>query len=354
MKKSTGYLGLALLVPVALLIASCGVYDRAWKGFFCVLSLGDCECIYNENSESCKVDANKGNSPDDPALPADCICRLSKHDVQVFFANKPNIYKTFPDESVHIYAGRCDNINVCPEPVSFITGNIYATIDRWHEYDDWIGEGDFWYFDGTLTDKDGNILSENRIERTPGRVSIMLASAAGAVNISASPLNCEEECKTNSIYCTKVTGEGVGSERAVSMRSLYYEMKNSIGGRVQIQEIMRMFSIEEDPCSRGDMYLEDGIASNVGGSCDLDHEIDFGLGAKVGIQISVPHKVEAALKNEGESLRFIFEDEGMSGVLKISDDRLNQNYGGLIKEIIANNRKALFSTETGCIAVSYW
>lgn len=354
MTKSTVYLSLVLFVPVALLIASCDVYDRAWKGFFCVLSLGDCECIYNENSETCKVDANKGNPPDDPPLFSDCICRLSKHDVQVFFANKPVIYKTFPDQPVHIYASGCKNINVCPEPVSVITGNLYSTIDKWHEYDDWVGEGDFWYFDGTITDKNGNILSENRIERTPGRVHMMLASAGGALNLSASKLNCEEECKTNSVYCTKVTGDGVGPEKAVSLRNLYYEMKNSIGGRIEIEELMRMFFIENDPCNRGDMFLEDGVASNVGGPCDLDHEIDFGLGAKVGIQISIPHKVKAILKSEGESLRFIFEDEGMSGVLKISDDRLNQNYGGLIEEIVANNRKALFSTETGCIAVSYW
>ncbi|MCP4987622.1 MAG: hypothetical protein GY928_16650 [Colwellia sp.] len=343
-----------ILSLIVLLGYGCSNFE---KDIVCFIRLGDCNCVYHPEKVECHEDTVK-NKVANPPIFSECICKLANNDVQVFFNDKPSKYGEFPQKPIPVYNNACVNFNLCPEPITIVTGSLFIAPERWTFHDDLIGQRDYSVLEGTPTDKDGNSLTVKSIFREKNKIKMKVASIDDGIVIGASKLQCKAECDKDSFYCSNLPVNSIGFSRGNSLKNLQKKIHGSSEEKIQISEILSMFGLQDDPCDRSEIDVSNGKMRNSGRACEIRQQADFGPSGVVILKMDIPEQLQAEVTSYGSELEIYFPEEKNSALLTITDKNeeeswLNSDYGGLVYRIQTTSNKAIFSTSSGCISVAF-
>lgn len=164
---------------------------------------------------------------------------------------------------------------------------------------------------------------------------------------SNEPLDCRLECSSYSEFCI---GGALPDGITRSVLQLYSRL-NSLGteeGRLQSLEILQIFNQRSDPCNRGHTVLSDGRLVNEGDECVATVPIREWNTA---VELVLPARIAGSWVNAGGDVAAVFGDASTAAELRISDEGLNGEWGGLIRSVRANGSRVHLETENGCLMV---
>ena len=168
-------------------------------------------------------------------------------------------------------------------------------------------------------------------------------------------LDCKAECKLgaetgNCVFVNAVVSRPEYRDRISDFQSLI--TANLGQGRIPHSSVMKLFDSQNEPCGRGDLDLSsDGVFANGSTSnkeCYLDYRSKL-IGA---VTLGVPSYFSGRYVDGGQTGVFDlkFENEDQAFELIFSDPALNQSIGGKLLEINILKNRALFRTQTACLA----
>lgn len=168
-------------------------------------------------------------------------------------------------------------------------------------------------------------------------------------------LDCKVECKLgsetgNCVFLNAVVSRPEYRERITAFQSLI--VSNLRRGRVPHASVVDLFDSQTDPCGRGDLDLSsDGVFANGGVSneaCYLEYQSNL-IG---GVTVGVPRYFSGRYVDSGQAGVFDlkFENEDQAFELIFVDPALNQSIGGRLLEVNILRNRALFRTQTACLA----
>lgn len=168
---------------------------------------------------------------------------------------------------------------------------------------------------------------------------------------SNDPASCRNECEsayTFSAYC--LNGE-LPQPQGGGIMSLYEFLKDPNQQALSSERLQRMFDIDEDPCERKATNLAAGEFSNSGLACALGSEItDLAAVAT----IKVPPYLNGKIQRIEDSVLLEFDDSGTAPALELSDEYLNEDWGGYIRHIEADGEHLRLGIGyQSCIQVRY-
>lgn len=168
-------------------------------------------------------------------------------------------------------------------------------------------------------------------------------------------LDCKVECKLgaetgNCVFINTVVSRPEYRERITDFQSLI--VTNLGQGRIPHSSVMDLFDSQNDACGRGDLDLSsDGVFANGATSsaaCYLEyHSNPIGT-----VTLGVPSYFSGRYLGGGQAGVFDleFENEDQAFELIFGDSALNQSIGGKLLEINILQNRALFRTQTACLA----
>ncbi len=172
------------------------------------------------------------------------------------------------------------------------------------------------------------------------------------VNFSNDPLNCTAICEGGNFnFCQVFAPDGARIAQLAEFEDL---VKERNGGSIAVSEMHTIFQIEEveDTCERGPLRLSGGQVSNTGPDrCTINASTRISS-LPVNVDISIPASLRADIKSlssVGITVEFASESEAMS--VRLSDEYLNDKWGGSIQLLSTNANGIFASTAKSCISI---
>ncbi|MBR9843839.1 MAG: hypothetical protein GYB25_11805 [Rhodobacteraceae bacterium] len=168
-------------------------------------------------------------------------------------------------------------------------------------------------------------------------------------------LDCKVECKLgsetgNCVFINAVVSRPEYRDRITNLQAL---ITTHLGqGRISHATMMNLFDNPDDPCDRGDLDLSpDGVFANGSTSndaCYLQYESNL-IGT---VTLGVPDYFSGRYVGGAQTGVFDlkFENEAQAFEVIFGDAALNQSIGGKLLEINILPNRALFRTQTACLA----
>jgi hypothetical protein len=123
--------------------------------------------------------------------------------------------------------------------------------------------------------------------------------------------------------------------------------------RIAKDSIMRTFDVQTDPCGRSDTVFDGNTVRNTGQACDLSGDIAVGSNMTTGISVHIGEVLEGEITVGGSKLSATFRDAGYAPHIGFDDPDLERDWGGSVKEVLADENFVAFGTEKGCIAMLF-
>ena len=164
---------------------------------------------------------------------------------------------------------------------------------------------------------------------------------------SNEPLDCRLECSGYSEFCI----DGALPDGITRSVLQLYSRLNSLGaedGRLQSVEVLQIFNQRSDPCNRGHTVLSNGRLVNEGDECVATVPIPEWNTA---VALAFPARIAGSWVNAGGDVAAVFEDASTAAELRINDEGLNEEWGGLIRSVRATSSRVHLETENGCMMV---
>ncbi len=172
------------------------------------------------------------------------------------------------------------------------------------------------------------------------------------VNFSNDPLNCTAICEGGNFdFCQVFAPDGARIAQLAEFEDL---VKERNGGSIAVSEMHTIFQIEEvkDTCERGPLRLSGGQVANTGPDrCTINASTRISS-RPVNVDISIPASLRADIKSlspAGVTVEFASESEAMS--VRLSDEFLNDKWGGPIQLLSTNANGIFASTAKSCISI---
>lgn len=179
----------------------------------------------------------------------------------------------------------------------------------------------------------------------------LLAACAAAFGQQAavSRYECTAACggAAPTPYCLVAPRD---AKLASALQELRSRLGNPTSPRLSKADLMHIFDLTEDPCTRSDTVREKGIWSNIGAACLLSVNVDVFPGAtKVPIRIHIPAEMYFTVSQQAQWLKIA--PQRTATLLEIADANLHNDWGGTIQSVYADASQALFQVPRGCIKV---
>ena len=196
---------------------------------------------------------------------------------------------------------------------------------------------------------DGAALDADTV--TAGIASVF--SAGRAWDVAMTRGTCEVECNNPvSPYCMSIPAEqGDSGVLLDSIGEASAELERQTDPQ-PLAIYMRIFSVTEDPCSRGPVHVAGEYVYNEGKLCTLHAAFTLeGLRQSLDFTIDVPDSV-LALRSTGDGhVSLAFDDDQSSPRLRLSDPALDDEWGGIVRSIEASRGRIVVETDKGCLGM---
>ncbi|WP_148213073.1 hypothetical protein [Methylocella silvestris] len=124
-------------------------------------------------------------------------------------------------------------------------------------------------------------------------------------------------------------------------------------GVIKKSDVMNIFHVDGDGCNRGDTFINNGQIENSGeGDCYLSAELPVQDVKEKGVSLYMPIHVIGAVNINGRSIDLKFSDRKSAPLLNFDDGGLQNEWGGAVRSISADQTRVMFGTDTGCIMLS--
>lgn len=163
--------------------------------------------------------------------------------------------------------------------------------------------------------------------------------------------NCRAVCRDfASGDCLLPPLEHSASELLAQLGKLRELALTNKSGSLKQVAIMKIFGLTDDPCHRGDTQIVGGKIKNVGqSSCALKAALPLPNTTKNGITLLIPALAVGDISFEASMVSIDFSDVNAAPFLRLEDDDLQRDWGGVVHSITASPGAVLVGTDNGCI-----
>jgi hypothetical protein len=147
---------------------------------------------------------------------------------------------------------------------------------------------------------------------------------------------CREECSTGSPYCLRFKLQTRDQAGLNQLR----ERLGSSTSVIKSSDMLTMFSIDRDPCNRGDTVAADGYIANLGedGACELTTQLPI-----TDVTIQLPELLRGTFASNSAGIQVVFNDRRTRAQLHFSDPGLDADWGGHIVAVLGAQEYVNFS-----------
>lgn len=315
-----------------------------------------CDCFDPNQQSGTSKPSNPSSSAD---AYADCICSYSNGTVGAWFRNRPAAYQKFG--TLKVSSGSCADLSLCEriknsdlsETIPFITGTAFISANNWVENVNLLNGHTLWVLFGRLVQQSS--IPESDLEQRLAmqalrelRFSTKFLRRIAADNFVNTASNCKVECSKESPFCF---ASAIPQDQSASLRQLY-RLTSVKPPKIDMREMLDIFNIANDPCGRSSILFGE-IVENSGDICSLRSHIVSGP-FSVDATITMPEIVRATGSFLANEMQFEFSDPGAAPSLKLDDENLNADWGGIAKSIVATPTSMTVAVGAeSCIQVQY-
>ena len=294
-------------------------------------------------------------------LRSDCICRYSSGTYGAWFKNKPSAFgKT---GNVEIYSQSCSDLRVCEQmPIAggyqynTYQGRIVIDIENWQRQTNYINGSEVYTAFGRPSQASHSAREFARFFSSPTFIHAVtnvrrVMNEVKLVNLTQQSndiASCSAACAANSPYCFSTP---LSAEVQNSLQDFYSIVNFQEDGVIDSNTISEAFGVKDNPCSNSGIKLFNGEFSSKGDECFVNSSIDD---FQLGIQLTLPVEVAGTIERGNNEIKVNFSKEASSPVLWFDDTGLNEEWGGVIKNIYANTDQVTLGVgEASCVQTTY-
>lgn len=171
--------------------------------------------------------------------------------------------------------------------------------------------------------------------------------------LAASPLSCEDLCKTDSSWCPHLNPDNSAAALPKGVSSLYSLFKDPNTSRIPYSSLTEMFQINkaDNRCERDDITINGDRFQNSGEPCNVSTKIPW-LTEPVTATITMPKKLEGMIvpySTPIEQIEMVFTEPNNAPILSFDKKGFEKQWGGYIRRVLANPDRLIVSTPIACI-----
>jgi hypothetical protein len=181
----------------------------------------------------------------------------------------------------------------------------------------------------------------------------------------ADGLECLKECNADSIHCLLVQNKIPNADVKGGFSWLFGTLSSFKKQKIEPKDLQTAFKIDLDPCKRGATEIDSGgHVSNSGLDCLVGGKTQLPTG-ELESKIFVPQELKITYVKDGSFLRVVPDNIGLLGTdaanskdfvlptVIFSSDSLQQDWGGIVRQVWFNSEESILQTRINCIRFKY-